>query len=60
MKLDAIGIVSADMKESIRFYRLPGLDFPDSGEDHIEATTPAGLRGMLDAEDLIKQIDRRG
>ena len=57
MKLDAIGIVSADMKESIRFYRLLGLDFPDSGEDHIEATTPGGLRVMLDTEGLIKQID---
>jgi catechol 2,3-dioxygenase-like lactoylglutathione lyase family enzyme len=57
VKLDAIGIVSKDMKESIRFYRLLGLDFPDSEEDHIEATTPAGLRVMLDSEDLIKQID---
>jgi catechol 2,3-dioxygenase-like lactoylglutathione lyase family enzyme len=56
VKLDAIGIVSADMKESIRFYRLLGLDFPDSGEDHLEATTPSGLRVMLDAEELIKQI----
>jgi catechol 2,3-dioxygenase-like lactoylglutathione lyase family enzyme len=57
VKLDAIGIVSKDMKESTRFYRLLGLDFPDSDEDHIEATTPTGLRLMLDSEDLIKQLD---
>ena len=57
MKLDAIGIVSADMKESIRFYRLLGLDFPDSEEDHIEAATPDGLRVMLDSEELMKQLD---
>jgi uncharacterized glyoxalase superfamily protein PhnB len=44
------------MKESVRFYRLLGLDFPDSSEDHLEATTPGGLRVMLDAEELIKQI----
>jgi uncharacterized glyoxalase superfamily protein PhnB len=56
VKLDAIGIVSRDMKESVRFYRLLGLDFPDSDEDHIEATTSAGPRIMLDAEDLMKQL----
>ncbi len=56
MKLDAIGIVSRDMKESVRFYRLLGLDFPDSDEDHIEAVTSSGLRVMLDDEALMKQI----
>ena len=56
MKLDAIGIVSRDMKESVRFYRLLGLDFPDSDEDHIEAPASDGLRVMLDSEELMKQI----
>jgi uncharacterized glyoxalase superfamily protein PhnB len=56
VKLDAIGIVSADMKASVRFYRLLGLDFPDSDEDHIEAATSSGLRVMLDDEALMKQI----
>ena len=56
MKLDAIGIVSRDMKVSVRFYRLLGLDFPDSDEDHIEAATSSGLRVMLDDEALMKQI----
>jgi hypothetical protein len=35
VKLDAIGIVSADMKESVRFYRLLGLDFPDARRVHL-------------------------
>jgi catechol 2,3-dioxygenase-like lactoylglutathione lyase family enzyme len=56
VKLDAIGIVSRDMKESVRFYRLLGLDFPDSDEDHIEAATSTGPRIMLDAEELMKQL----
>ena len=57
MKLDAIGIVSRDMKESVRFYRLLGLDFPDSDEDHLEAAAAGGIRVMLDDEELMKQID---
>ena len=28
-KLDAIGIVSKDLKASVAFYRLLGLAFPD-------------------------------
>jgi catechol 2,3-dioxygenase-like lactoylglutathione lyase family enzyme len=57
VKLDAIGIVSRDMKESVRFYRLLGLDFPDPGDDHLEAAATSGLRVMLDDEKLMKQID---
>ena len=55
--LDAIGIVSSDLSASIAFYRLIGLDFPDCTEDHVEATTPGGLRVMLDTLALIKQLD---
>jgi uncharacterized glyoxalase superfamily protein PhnB len=55
--LDAIGIVSSDVGASVAFYRLLGLDFPDSTEDHVEATTANGLRVMLDHLDLVKQLD---
>lgn len=55
--LDAIGIVSSDVANSIAFYRLLGLDFPDSTEDHLEATTPGGLRVMLDDVELMKQLN---
>ena len=56
-KLDAIGIVCADMAKSRRFYGMLGLAFPEKDEDHIEATGPGGLRVMLDKLELIKQID---
>ena len=56
-QLDAIGIVSADLKATVRFYRLVGLQVPDSNEDHIEAVTSGGIRVMFDTLELIKQID---
>ena len=56
-QLDAIGIVSADLKATVRFYRLVGLQIPDTTEDHIEATTPGGMRVMFDTLELIKQLD---
>ncbi len=58
MKLDAIGVIVADLTTAVSFYRKLGLDFPDPapGEEHIEATGPGGLRIMLDSEALIGQI----
>jgi catechol 2,3-dioxygenase-like lactoylglutathione lyase family enzyme len=56
-KLDAIGIICADMAKSRRFYGLLGLTFPDVDEDHIEATAPNGLRVMLDKLEMIKKLD---
>jgi uncharacterized glyoxalase superfamily protein PhnB len=52
-ELNAIGIVSADLRASIAFYRLLGIDFPEDGEGHIEATLPNGLRLMLDSEEVV-------
>ena len=40
--LDAFGIVCADIAKSVKFYRLLGLEFPDPGDDHIEATAKNG------------------
>src|SRR5438309_96781 len=45
--LSAIGIVTKDMKESVRFYRLLGVDVPDPSGDHL----------MWDTLELIKQLD---
>jgi len=57
-RLDAIGVISADLAKSVKFYRLLGLDFPDpKDEDHLEATTVNGLRVMLDKLELMKQLD---
>jgi uncharacterized glyoxalase superfamily protein PhnB len=55
--LDAIGIVAADVAASANFYRLLGLEIPESNEDHLEATTATGLRVMLDSVELAKQLD---
>ncbi len=55
-ELNAIGIVSSDLAASIAFYRLLGVDFPEEGEDHIEATLPSGARFMLDAEEVVKSF----
>ena len=56
-KLDAIGIVTADMKASVRFYRLLGLDVPEATEDHLDVTLPSGMRIMFDTVALAKQLD---
>jgi uncharacterized glyoxalase superfamily protein PhnB len=56
-ELNAIGIVASDMARSIRFYRLLGLDFPDTpGEGHIEAPLGSGARVMLDSEEVIRSF----
>ena len=53
-ELNAIGIVASDMATSIRFYRLLGLDMPETpGEGHVEAALPNGVRLMLDSEEVM-------
>jgi uncharacterized glyoxalase superfamily protein PhnB len=54
--LNAIGIVASDMAESIRYYRLLGVEFPESGDGHVEATLPGGLRLMLDSEEVVRSF----
>jgi catechol 2,3-dioxygenase-like lactoylglutathione lyase family enzyme len=55
--LNAIGIVVSDMASSIRFYRLLGLDVPETpDEGHIDTFLPNGVRFMLDSEDVIKSF----
>ena len=57
-QLGAIGIVTADIAEAVRFYRLIGVDAPEPGgdDDHFEATLANGLRLMWDTESLIRQL----
>jgi uncharacterized glyoxalase superfamily protein PhnB len=55
--LAAIGIVTRNMEEAVRFYRLLGVDVPDPGGDHIEARLPNGLRLMWDPVDQIREMD---
>jgi len=56
-QLNAIGIVSADRGRSIAFYRLLGVDLPNTpDEGHIDAFLPNGVRFMLDSEDVIRSF----
>jgi uncharacterized glyoxalase superfamily protein PhnB len=53
-QLNAIGIVVSDMARSISFYRLLGLDMPETpDEDHVETFLPNGVRFMLDEEKMV-------
>jgi catechol 2,3-dioxygenase-like lactoylglutathione lyase family enzyme len=53
-QLNAIGIVVSDMARSIRFYRLLGLDVPETpGEGHVDTFLPNGVRFMLDTEETL-------
>jgi catechol 2,3-dioxygenase-like lactoylglutathione lyase family enzyme len=56
-QLNAIGIVAADLGRSIRFYRLLGLDVPETpDEGHVDTFLPNGVRFMLDTEDTIRSF----
>jgi uncharacterized glyoxalase superfamily protein PhnB len=56
-ELNAVGIVVGDMATSIRFYRLLGVDLPETpDEGHLEATLPNGLRLMLDTEQIVRSF----
>jgi catechol 2,3-dioxygenase-like lactoylglutathione lyase family enzyme len=56
-QLNAIGVVAADMARSIRFYRLLGLDVPETpDEGHVDTFLPNGVRFMLDTEEVIRSF----
>jgi len=55
--LNALGIAVADMAASIRFYRLLGLDVPETpDEGHVDTFLPNGVRFMLDSEEVIRSF----
>lgn len=55
--LNAIGIVVRDMAESIRFYRLLGVEVPETpDEGHVDTFLPNGVRFMLDSEEVVKSF----
>ena len=58
MSLDAVGIVSDHLKESIRFYEILRVCFSDVKEDegHLEGQTK-NIRIMLDSSDLMRKIN---
>jgi catechol 2,3-dioxygenase-like lactoylglutathione lyase family enzyme len=56
-ELNAIGIVVSDLRRSLQFYRLLGLDLPEDPDlDHVEATMANGTRLMFDPEEVIQSF----
>jgi len=58
-RLDLVGIVVADMRASLDFYRLLGVEFPDGADDegHVEVALEGGLRVAWDSADVIRSFD---
>ena len=45
------------MARSIRFYRLVGLDVPETpDEGHVDTFLPNGVRFMLDTEEVVRSF----
>jgi catechol 2,3-dioxygenase-like lactoylglutathione lyase family enzyme len=58
MSFDAVGIVADNPEKSVAFYALLGVKFSKAGgAEHYEASTPSGVRLMLDSVGLIKSFD---
>jgi catechol 2,3-dioxygenase-like lactoylglutathione lyase family enzyme len=56
-QLNAIGIVASDLAQSIHFYRLIGVDVPETPEEgHIDTFLPNGVRFMLDTEEVVRSF----
>jgi catechol 2,3-dioxygenase-like lactoylglutathione lyase family enzyme len=57
-KLDAIGIVAADLAKSLAFYRALGLAVPDGAENepHVEVPLGGGMRLMFDTEEVVRSF----
>ena len=51
-RIDAIGIVVADMAAALDFYRRLGIEVPvgADAEPHVEVNLPGGFRVMFDTE----------
>jgi uncharacterized glyoxalase superfamily protein PhnB len=59
MKFDAIGVVVSNMSRTLEFYRLLGLEFPESAEadGHVETQLPGGIRLMFDTEEVMRSFN---
>ncbi|MGW7413642.1 VOC family protein [Streptomyces sp. NPDC054863] len=58
-RLDALGIVTADMAASLDFYRRLGVPLPAdaASQPHVEAVLPNGLRLLWDTEEMMSSFD---
>src|SRR5688500_3101061 len=57
-KLDAIGVVVADMAKALAFYRKLGLPVPPDADDqpHVEVPLPGGMRLLFDTEETVRSF----
>lgn len=55
--MDAVGIVSTKIEESLAFYKNFELNFTSFGEGHYEAVLESGVRLMIDCDSLIRKLD---
>jgi len=57
IKFDMIGIVVEDMKKALDFYRLLGLEIPESanGDKHVEVNQE-GFRLAFDSREIITDV----
>jgi uncharacterized glyoxalase superfamily protein PhnB len=58
-RIDAIGLVAADLARSVVFYRALGCDVPEPSPEaggHLDIER-GGFRLMLDSEDVIRSFD---
>jgi catechol 2,3-dioxygenase-like lactoylglutathione lyase family enzyme len=59
IRIDVVGVVVADMAQSLAFYRRLGVDVPASAdtEPHVEVPLPGGLRLAFDTVETIRSFD---
>jgi catechol 2,3-dioxygenase-like lactoylglutathione lyase family enzyme len=57
--LDMVGLVVKSIPESLKFYRVLGVDVedPEEGEPYCEATLANGLRLSWNSVEMMKEID---
>lgn len=59
MKIDAVGVSSTNLENTVAFYKLLGFQFGEyePSEQHLEPLTPDGsARLMIDAASLLESI----
>ena len=56
-RMDAFGLVVAEMEATLAFYRRLGVDIPEGAESegHVEATV-GGLRMMFDTVEVVQSF----
>ena len=58
MRLNAFGVLCADLAASLDFYRLLGVEFPEYDPEvgHYSAELGGGIRLMLDSHDIARSF----